>query len=120
VAEELARLEARESQVLHGIDERLQKAEVTEGEGDREKVQRDVEALKERLERIPKLAELEGGVEHARQNVLGCLRKKYVYPGVRRLVGRANVGVATRGRLIAGRKWRSLRSTRAAWRRRSW
>lgn len=76
VAEELARLEAREGQVLAGIDERLQQAEVKEGEGDRVKVQHDIEALRERLDRIPKLMELEEGVELARQSVLGCLRNK--------------------------------------------
>ncbi|KAI5846126.1 hypothetical protein BZA05DRAFT_407019 [Tricharina praecox] len=80
VAEELARLEAREGQVLAGIDERLQQAEVKEGEGDRVKVQHDIEALRERLDRIPKLMELEEGVELARQSVLGCLRNNNTRP----------------------------------------
>jgi len=81
VAEELSRLEARESQVLAGIEERLHAAAASE-EGtaaaatDREKVRREVDALRQRLERMPRLGELDHDVEAVRQNVLGCLRKK--------------------------------------------
>jgi altered-inheritance-of-mitochondria protein 13 len=78
VADELSRLEARESEILAGIDERL-KAEGAPQEElalDRNKVQAQVEALRKRLEEIPKAHELDENVKKAREAVVGCLRKK--------------------------------------------
>jgi hypothetical protein len=71
-------LEARESEILAGIDERL-KAEGAPSEElalDRNKVQAQVEALRKRLEDIPKAHELDEDVKKARESVVGCLRKK--------------------------------------------
>jgi len=42
----------------------------------REQVQAEIDALKERLERMPRMAKIDGEVERARGEVAKCLRLK--------------------------------------------
>lgn len=44
----------------------------------REKVQKEIDALRQRLDAIPKVVELDKDVEKARESVVKCLRLKYV------------------------------------------
>lgn len=76
VASELRRLEARESEILASVDRKLDKQIASEDGLNREKVQREIDALKARLENVPKVLELEEGVKNARENVVSCLRAK--------------------------------------------
>ncbi|KAA8908664.1 hypothetical protein FN846DRAFT_944925 [Sphaerosporella brunnea] len=82
VADELSRLEARESEILAGIDERLSREGAPKEELalDRNKVQAEIEALRKRLESIPKPHELDEDVKKAREAVVGCLRKNDTRP----------------------------------------
>lgn len=43
---------------------------------DRARVQAEIEALRKRLEDVPKVMKLEEGVGKAREGVVSCLRKK--------------------------------------------
>jgi altered-inheritance-of-mitochondria protein 13 len=76
VSEELARLEARECEVLASVDQRLDSAGAEDKGLDRARVQAEIEALRKRLEDVPKVMKLEEGVGKAREGVVSCLRKK--------------------------------------------
>ncbi|CCX08600.1 hypothetical protein FPQ18DRAFT_317997 [Pyronema domesticum] len=80
VASELRRLEARESEILASVDRKLDKQIASEDGLNREKVQREIDALKARLENVPKVLELEEGVKNARENVVSCLRANSTRP----------------------------------------
>ena len=78
VESELQRLQSRESQILVDLESKLSEADKngdTKGLG-REQVQAEIDALKERLERMPRMAKIDGEVERARREVVKCLRLK--------------------------------------------
>ncbi|CAZ86098.1 unnamed protein product [Tuber melanosporum] len=76
VESELQRLHSRESQILVDLESRLSESDK---DGDtkglsREQVQAEIDALKERLERMPRMIKIDGEVERARGEVVKCLR----------------------------------------------
>jgi len=78
VESELQRLQSRESQILVDLESKLSETDKngdTKGLG-REQVQAEIDALKERLERMPRMAKIDGEVERARGEVVKCLRLK--------------------------------------------
>lgn len=75
IAAELARLEARESEILANIDSKITTPDADK-KSEREKVKREIEGLKERLSGLPKLRELDTGLKESREKVLQCLREK--------------------------------------------
>lgn len=76
VANELARLSERESQVLAGVEQRLASSAPADDAPGRDKVQAEVEALRQRLNAMPKIEQLDEQVEKARAGVVQCLRIK--------------------------------------------
>lgn len=78
VESELQRLQSRESQILVDLESKLSETDKngdTKGLG-REQVQAEIDALKERLEHMPRMGKIDGEVERARREVVKCLRLK--------------------------------------------
>ncbi|KAG0135856.1 hypothetical protein HOY82DRAFT_600008 [Tuber indicum] len=76
VESELQRLHSRESQILVDLESRLSESDKdgdTKGLSS-EQVQAEIDALKERLERMPRMIKIDGEVERARGEVVKCLR----------------------------------------------
>ena len=92
VADELKRLEARESQTLKELEEKIaaepaEPMEFGSGHGHdglqaekrlqelgRENIQKEITALRQRLESRKKLRDLDRGVKRAKDEVVSCLR----------------------------------------------
>ncbi|KZF20946.1 DUF1690-domain-containing protein [Xylona heveae TC161] len=90
VAEELERLQTRESQMLQELSEKVSSAEqskpaaeiseAAQSAGDklrdlgRDSVQKEIAELRQRLEGRRKLEDLDKDVEHAKEDVVKCLR----------------------------------------------
>ncbi|CUS07567.1 unnamed protein product [Tuber aestivum] len=76
VESELQRLKSRESQFLVDLESKLPENDKngdTKGLG-REQVQAEIDALKKRLEHMPRMVKIDGEVERAREEVVKCLR----------------------------------------------
>ncbi|KAG0636070.1 hypothetical protein HOY80DRAFT_979371 [Tuber brumale] len=76
VESELQRLHSQESQILVDLESKLS---ASDKDGDmkglsRQQVQAEIDALKERLERVPRMIKIDGEVERAREEVVKCLR----------------------------------------------
>ncbi|TGZ83832.1 DUF1690-domain-containing protein [Ascodesmis nigricans] len=88
VAAELRRLEERESEILASLEQQQQQdvvggvvgEEAGEQTLDRNKVNRELEALRERLQELPRVRELEKEMSAARKSVVQCLRKNETRP----------------------------------------
>ncbi|KAH8151684.1 uncharacterized protein LAJ45_04306 [Morchella importuna] len=78
VESELQRLQQRESQILNDLEEKLTAEDKKHGSAEknpgRKKVQAELDALRQRLNGIPKVHELDKDVEKARDDVIKCLR----------------------------------------------
>ncbi|PWW72362.1 hypothetical protein C7212DRAFT_336626 [Tuber magnatum] len=76
VENELQRLQSRESQILVDLESKLSESDKngdTKGSG-REQVQAEIDALKKRLEHMPRMVKIDDEVERARGEVVKCLR----------------------------------------------
>ncbi|KAL0638115.1 hypothetical protein Q9L58_002896 [Maublancomyces gigas] len=78
VESELQRLQSRESQILNDLEAKLSAEDKEHGGAEknpgREKVQKEIDVLRRRLDAMPKLMGLDKDVENARESVVKCLR----------------------------------------------